>query len=673
MVYANDQWVQLPVRDLYDSQIMAMAINTAKDMYEKGMQEMKDFNKEYGSFMTPIAADQDWYNRNVTGRIRNVINAVYEAGGDPLRDPQARAMISRELSSLPYGDIAMLRSSAENAREYLKARRQLEMQGLYDPELAKYDGPNLSTYSTVGENGQGVWDKMSPTPIKDVATFGNPYFEGMKPNVHRESKNGIDYTVESITKKDLENVADNYFNELVSTPQGQLMFKRYRELAGGDSNPRANEEAREMFNKAIAAGQQRRTYVKDDYDDQWTKREQLRQGWAKINQDAAELALKRDQFNWEKDYYEKQLSGSGAGNATTDVKPAGSADQLAIDQTKQYVAVQDKYYKQLEDNEASSYNKLSKEEKNIANQYKKALDLLSTSNDEYKQAIKKLTDPNVSEKDKAAAREFAKNHRTTAEDKQRAQEFINKWKSNGSDALHNWMNSYEESLNKQQSWAKYSSNVKNSEDWGKPQNEVNLIKKAHESFQRQNIVNNTENAVDTGIQTDVNRSLSLIQDGDDQVGIISNGTEFSPITEVAMTGGGRAFKYNSKVNKINRLIQGKPYRIMMEDITGRQYGHGNIGRADYDVVQQTATFTDPAVVEKLNKYDESELGELGITKIVNNGTTVGYKIPITSKFSRGSQTWANINTETHKRIGGASSAVKNMASEQAASIMSDIK
>jgi len=36
---------------------MAMAINAAKDMYEKGLQEMKDFNKEYGDFMTPIAAD----------------------------------------------------------------------------------------------------------------------------------------------------------------------------------------------------------------------------------------------------------------------------------------------------------------------------------------------------------------------------------------------------------------------------------------------------------------------------------------------------------------------------------------------------------------------------------------------------------------------------------------
>jgi len=127
----------------------------------------------------------------------------------------------------------------------------------------------------------------------------------MKPNVHRESKNGIDYSIESITEQDLKNVADAHFNELVNTPQGQMMFKYYRDLAGGDNNPKANEEARRMFNEAIADGQRRRIYTKDDYDDQWTKREQLKQGWAKIGQDAAELQLKRDQFEWEKSYYER--------------------------------------------------------------------------------------------------------------------------------------------------------------------------------------------------------------------------------------------------------------------------------------------------------------------------------------------------------------------------------
>jgi hypothetical protein len=33
---------------------MLASINAAKDMYEKGVQEMKDFNKTYGDFISPI-------------------------------------------------------------------------------------------------------------------------------------------------------------------------------------------------------------------------------------------------------------------------------------------------------------------------------------------------------------------------------------------------------------------------------------------------------------------------------------------------------------------------------------------------------------------------------------------------------------------------------------------
>ena len=65
MIYARDQWVQLPVKDIYDSQIMMASINAAKDMYEKGVEQIKDFNKQYGDFFSPIQSDMDWYNKNV--------------------------------------------------------------------------------------------------------------------------------------------------------------------------------------------------------------------------------------------------------------------------------------------------------------------------------------------------------------------------------------------------------------------------------------------------------------------------------------------------------------------------------------------------------------------------------------------------------------------------------
>jgi len=92
------------------------------------------------------------------------------------------------------------------------------MAGLYNPLYAKYDGPDLSTYATVGENGQGIWDKMSPTPFNNISAFSKDYFEGLKPNIRTESRNGITYQVKEISENDLRKIAEDKFNELKNTP-----------------------------------------------------------------------------------------------------------------------------------------------------------------------------------------------------------------------------------------------------------------------------------------------------------------------------------------------------------------------------------------------------------------------------------------------------------------------
>jgi hypothetical protein len=63
-------------------------------MYEKGQQQLKDFYKEYGDFISPIQKEMDWYNQNVTGRVRDTINNLYASGIDPLRSAEGRAAIS---------------------------------------------------------------------------------------------------------------------------------------------------------------------------------------------------------------------------------------------------------------------------------------------------------------------------------------------------------------------------------------------------------------------------------------------------------------------------------------------------------------------------------------------------------------------------------------------------
>ena len=190
MIYGADRIVQMPVMQLYDTGLMQQAVENARYMYDKAEKRMDDFYKEYDNFVTPIQKDQDWYNENVIGRFRRGIDELYANGEDPLRTATGRAKLAQLARSIDVGAVNKLRTSAQNATEFLKERSKLEAAGLYNPLLAKYDGPDINSYSTLES---GAWDKMSPTKIVDMATFGNPYYEGMKPNIHSASKNGISY------------------------------------------------------------------------------------------------------------------------------------------------------------------------------------------------------------------------------------------------------------------------------------------------------------------------------------------------------------------------------------------------------------------------------------------------------------------------------------------------
>lgn len=235
--------------------------------YQQGLQDMKDFKKEYGDFITPILADQDWYNKNVTGKVRDFINDAYSRGIDLTRSAEGRAAIAQMINSIDIGSVAKLRSSADNAKEYLKERAKLEVAGLYNPELEKYAGKGLDTFSTLG--GDGIWGRMSPVPYQNMADFSKAYFDNISPMQRSVTKNGITYTVSEITEPMLQDIADRHFNDLVQTPQGQLMYKYYKDVYGSD------EAARQAFNNAVVSGNLDRRKYADNYDEMNLKQQGL--------------------------------------------------------------------------------------------------------------------------------------------------------------------------------------------------------------------------------------------------------------------------------------------------------------------------------------------------------------------------------------------------------------
>lgn len=222
MIYAKDQWIQMPVKDLYDSQIMMASINAAKDMYEKGLQEMKDFKKEYDNFISPIEKDVEYWNNNTVKPVREAVDYIYSMGADPLKNADARAILSRVMNNIPVAELNKRRQAAATAELYLKNKAELEAKGLYneDYERAQLGGKTLAEWDT---SKDGIWSRTSPSQFLDLETATEPYYKDLKPT-EKGTVNGR--IVTSIDMKDIQSVADNIVEPFKQTQLGTYNFNK---------------------------------------------------------------------------------------------------------------------------------------------------------------------------------------------------------------------------------------------------------------------------------------------------------------------------------------------------------------------------------------------------------------------------------------------------------------
>lgn len=163
-------------------------INAVYNDYRQALADMKEFNKEYGDFLSPIQADMDWYEKNVSGRIRGFIDDLYNRGIDPLRSSEGRAAVTRELARLPIQQVAQKRQAAESAREYIKNRDALRKAGMWneDYERAMLGGQLLEEW----DNSLGPWK----------ATSASPYMDYERKYGHLFDKMGFEYDPEESKK-----------------------------------------------------------------------------------------------------------------------------------------------------------------------------------------------------------------------------------------------------------------------------------------------------------------------------------------------------------------------------------------------------------------------------------------------------------------------------------------
>lgn len=275
MSYAYDRAIPLPVKDLYDKQIMAMSINAAKDMYEKGQKQIDDFYTKYGDFTSPIQKDMDWYAQNVTGKASDFINQLYANGVDPLRSAEGRAAVAQLVRSMPIGDIAKLRQSAATAKEYLKS-----IDDTTNPELERFLGRDLSQWSTLGGNGDtanGIWGISKASKYQDLNQYTSHIFDNLKDSYLGTDKNHYDWY--GVTEDHMKQaLTPDKLGGLLNTPLGQFHYQNaIRDLAAqGISNPTEAQKMEQFRNNIIAANHER-VHQDKKLNDLWKLEEEGRQ------------------------------------------------------------------------------------------------------------------------------------------------------------------------------------------------------------------------------------------------------------------------------------------------------------------------------------------------------------------------------------------------------------
>lgn len=240
MIYGGDLNIQFPVRDIYDTGIMSQYLSAVKQQYEQGVADMQNYTNMYNDFSSPFQKDVDWWNKNVSGKFNDMINKAYEQGIDPVRSPEFRAALRRELANLPYGEMQRAKRRAAVAEEYRKARGVLQAKGLWNPQ---YESHMLSKLSNTGRTDatlenwdpqvDGDWTRTSPDTYQDLTALTGDWYKNIKPS-SLGTQNGYEY--EGVTRDRALGVALQGLPDLINTPNGQYLLQTIAAQNGIDTS-----------------------------------------------------------------------------------------------------------------------------------------------------------------------------------------------------------------------------------------------------------------------------------------------------------------------------------------------------------------------------------------------------------------------------------------------------
>lgn len=253
MIYAYDKAANIPLVDIYDKQMMLAEIAAAKDMYEKGLEEIKDFRDKYGDFMSPIEAHQDWYNTEFD--ISGFVNDLYKRGIDPVRSAEGRALVQQYINSRNYGKLNQMKLSAANAQKFLESAGELASKNGYNDEFtrsilqAANGDPNYD--GTVANWGSKPFTMTAAPQYQDLNEYTGHIFDKMDDSfIESDPETGLDWF--GVSREQRAEALTDQLGGLLSSPLGKFHYQQsIKNFVSTHDRMPSTEEAMHQFKEDI--------------------------------------------------------------------------------------------------------------------------------------------------------------------------------------------------------------------------------------------------------------------------------------------------------------------------------------------------------------------------------------------------------------------------------------
>lgn len=247
-----DQAAEMPILNTYvpiDFGELYRIGATQKAAVDQAIRDVSAAVQTFGEFRSPSRVDTENYYNMTIGRMQDLLDEV-QYNPDSIKDASFRSKLYGRINSLDYAGLSLLRESANNLRQGLAMRAEMEAKGLYNEA---WDDSNIDQYDTLGRGA--VFTDITPVAYMNANQLSNPYFDNLaKGTIGTTWKDGAKYVITGNTIDDLRAVADARYSDIVNTPQGQKYYQQFLRQNNGNV-----EAATKAFKDMIVASQIDRT------------------------------------------------------------------------------------------------------------------------------------------------------------------------------------------------------------------------------------------------------------------------------------------------------------------------------------------------------------------------------------------------------------------------------